>query len=225
MNFKLGPELAEEQAKQAMGKQPEGKGSTGPAVPTSPLPAKTTPSVAVAPTPAPVPTPVPTPVATPAPTPEPSITASASSSVAAVDTTPPPAVPTVEPTATVKEPTPPPVAQSGTKPGAVEDIMFEIDSNLLTFKAKDILDDVVKKMKADSSLKVHVRGHSDQLGSRDHNLELSRKRAAAIEGFLLANGIAHSRMTTEAVGGMKPADPSNTPTAWARNRRVEIEWR
>jgi outer membrane protein OmpA-like peptidoglycan-associated protein len=103
--------------------------------------------------------------------------------------------------------------------------MFELDSNLLTFKAKDILDDVVKKLKANSGLRIHLRGHSDQLGSREHNLELSRRRAAAVENFLLANGVAHSRMTIEAVGGAKPADPSNTPTAWSRNRRVEVEWR
>jgi outer membrane protein OmpA-like peptidoglycan-associated protein len=210
VNLKLAPELAEEQAKEAAGKQPEVK-----TTPTGPGPSATTrSSVAVAP---PVPTPEPPKTAVPEPTAPPS----ASSTVAAVDTAPP--TPTVEPPP-VKQPDPPAVA-SGDKPGTISDVMFELDSNLLTLTAKGTLDDVVKKLKGDSSLRIHVRGHSDQLGSREHNLELSRRRAASVENFLLGNGVPRSRITTEAVGGMKPADPSNTPAAWARNRRVELEWR
>jgi outer membrane protein OmpA-like peptidoglycan-associated protein len=95
----------------------------------------------------------------------------------------------------------------------------------LNAAGKSILEGVVQKLKANPSLKVHVRGHSDQMGSREHNLELSRRRAASVENFLHGNGISGSRITTEAMGGRKPVDPNNTPEAWAKNRRVEVEWR
>lgn len=209
LNFKLGPEYAEEQAKLA------------PTTGTAPVKSAAQPPAPVGPPTTPKSASVP--VAPPQPT-EPTPPASASAEPS------PPASATAEPTPTVEPPKPtptatPPVVASGEKPGAVEDIMFELDSPLLTLSSKSTLDDVVTKLKANSSLRVHLRGHSDQLGARDHNLELSRKRAAAVEGFLLTNGIARGRITTEAVGGSKPADSSNTPAAWARNRRVEIEWR
>jgi OOP family OmpA-OmpF porin len=103
--------------------------------------------------------------------------------------------------------------------------MFDLDSVRLNAVAKTRLESVVQQMKDNPSLKVHVRGHSDRMGSREHNLELSRKRAASVENFLHGSGIAGSRITTEAMGGRKPVDPNNTPEGWARNRRVEIEWR
>lgn len=95
----------------------------------------------------------------------------------------------------------------------------------LNAAAKTIVEGVVQQMKANPALKVHVRGHSDRMGSREHNLELSKKRAASVENFLHGAGISGSRITTEAMGGRKPVDPENTPEAWAKNRRVEIEWR
>lgn len=161
------------------------------------------------------------------------------SAVASAEPTPsaepvPPASVTVEPPVTAQpEPTtaptptttsPPPVA-AGETPGPVEDIIFELDSLRLSPAAKTILEGVVQNLKANPSLKVHVRGHSDRMGSREHNLELSRKRAASVENFLHGVGIPGSRITTEAMGGRKPVVPENTPAAWARNRRVEIEWR
>jgi len=229
INFKLAPEYAEEQAKliPATEGQPGGPSSAAPSAPRTP--ASSSPSVAVAPPPQPTPEPPSTAA------PEPSTTAPAAVSVASATPEPtetapePPPVPeppVKEPP--VKEPPvkePPAAVASAEKPGPVSDVLFELDSNLLTISSKGTLDEVVRHLKANSSLRVHLRGHSDQLGSREHNLELSRKRAAAVENFLHANGIQHARITTEAVGGSKPADPSNTPTAWARNRRVEIEWR
>lgn len=217
INLKLAPEYAEEQAKQdqVTGAKP---GSTTSATSAPKPPATPGSSVAVTPPPQPTPTPEPQNTA-----PEPTATTSAQPVVSVATATPP--APTAEPE---PEPPPkpsPPAVASGDKPAAVPDILFEIDSNLLTLSAKSTLDEALKQLKANPSLRIHLRGHSDQLGSREHNLELSRKRAAAVENFFHANGIPHSRITTEAVGGMKPADASNTPTAWSRNRRVEIEWR
>jgi len=219
LNLKLAPEYAEEQAKQAQSTGARPGGTTSAQASAQKPPAAPGSSVAVAPPPQPTPTPEP-----PNTAPEPTATTSALPVVSVATATPP--APTAEPTPEpppVKEP--PPAVASGDKPAAVSDILFEIDSNLLALSSKSTLDEVLKQLKAKPSLRIHLRGHSDQLGSREHNLELSRKRAAAVENFFHANGIPHSRITTEAVGGMKPADPTNTPTAWARNRRVEIEWR
>ncbi|UQA55073.1 OmpA family protein [Polyangium aurulentum] len=217
----MAPRLAEEQAQQANGGRPEGKGTAQPTTAPKP-PAVTSTSVAVAPTPAPVLAPP-----KPEPTSEPVATAPAATATtepAVVASAPEPVAPAPQKPQTAPEK--PPVVASTDKPsGGIEDILFELDSNLLTLTAKGTLDGVVQKLKANPSLRVHVRGHSDQLGSHEHNVELSRRRAAAVENYLLSKGVPSSRISTEAVGGVKPADSTNTPTAWARNRRVEIEWR
>jgi outer membrane protein OmpA-like peptidoglycan-associated protein len=220
INFSLAPRYAAEQAQQANGGRPEGRGTAQPTTAPKP-PAVTSTSVAVAPTPAP--TPVQAPPPTPEPTSEPATKPSATTEPAVVASAP-------EPVATAPqkpEPAPekPPAVASSDKPSGVSDILFELDSNLLTLTAKGTLDEVLKQLKGNPNSRVHIRGHSDQLGSHEHNLELSRRRAAAVENYLLSHGVPSSRISTEAVGGMKPADSTNTPTAWARNRRVEIEWR
>jgi outer membrane protein OmpA-like peptidoglycan-associated protein len=222
INFSLAPRYAEEQAQQADGGRPEGKGTAQPTTAPKP-PAVTSTSVAVAPTLAPVP--VQTPPET-EPTSEPvaaAPTATATTEPVVVGTGPEP-VPTA-PRKPVPAPVKPPVVASTDKASGATDILFELDSNFLTLTAKATLDEVVRRLKANQRLRVHVRGHSDQLGSHEHNLGLSRRRAAAVENYLLSQGVPSSRISTEAVGGMKPADSTNTPTAWARNRRVEIEWR
>jgi outer membrane protein OmpA-like peptidoglycan-associated protein len=239
INFKLGPSYAEEQAKLAMGDKPANSAKP----PTSKTPEVAAPNLTAAP-PRPEPTTMPTPtaaesaapapsaVATAEPTPEPLPSATATAEPTVTATPEPTVAPTatVVPTATTPPPPPPPPpppapVAAGETPGAVEDIIFDLDSVRLNAAAKSILERVVQELKANPSLKVHVRGHSDRMGSREHNLELSQKRAASVENFLHGSGIPGSRVTTEAMGGRKPVDPNNTPVGWARNRRVEIEWR
>jgi outer membrane protein OmpA-like peptidoglycan-associated protein len=232
INFKLAPDYAEEQTKLAMGTKPASSARSSapqpPQVaassiastrPTTEPTAVPSPAVLASSEPPPLATVEPTATTEPTP-PTPTATAEPVATVA------PPA--TVAATATAAPPTPvedkPPVA-SGETPGPVEDVIFDLDGFRLNRAAKTVLEGVVQQLKANPSLKVHVRGHSDRMGSREHNLELSRKRAASVENFLHAGGIPGSRITTEAMGGRKPVDPSNTPTGWARNRRVEIEWR
>jgi outer membrane protein OmpA-like peptidoglycan-associated protein len=184
------------------------------------------------------PTPVPTPAAPSSVEPLPSAATPPEPSAAAPASAEPPASaapePAVAPPATVAPtettpppppPPPPPPVAAGETPGPIGDVAFDLDSVRLNAAARTQLEGVVQQLKANPSLKVHIRGHSDAMGSREHNLELSRKRAASVENFLHGSGIPGSRITTEAMGGRKPVDANNTPSAWARNRRVEIEWR
>ncbi len=236
INIKLAPDYAEEQAKLAMADKPASSAKASPpkttdvAAPNSiaapPRPEQTVPTP-----PAPV---IPSSVVTGEPALEPTPSATAKAEPTATETPEPTVAPpaTIVPTATATTPPPPPPpppppapVAAGETPGVVEDVIFELDSVRLNAAAKTLLEGVVQQLKANPSLKVHVRGHSDRMGSREHNLELSKKRAASVENFLHGSGIPGSRITTEAMGGRKPVDPNNTPVGWARNRRVEIEWR
>lgn len=65
-----------------------------------------------------------------------------------------------------------------------------------------------------------VAGHTDSVGSRALNLELSRKRAQALVDYLVANGVDRSRLEPQGYGFDRPL-PGRTARDGA-NRRVEI---
>ncbi|MET0180431.1 MAG: OmpA family protein [Novosphingobium sp.] len=62
-----------------------------------------------------------------------------------------------------------------------------------------------------------IEGHTDAVGSRDSNLELSKRRAASVVDFLAANGADRAQFDIQGYGPDKPV--SDNP---AKNRRVEV---
>ena len=67
-----------------------------------------------------------------------------------------------------------------------------------------------------------VEGHCDERGSRDYNLALGDRRAAAVRDVLLANGMKTARIRTVSYGKERPLAVGSTPEIWARNRRAMI---
>ena len=71
-------------------------------------------------------------------------------------------------------------------------------------------------------LAVEIQGHTDSTGSDEHNLDLSRRRAATVNSYLRLYGIAGDRLTTTGFGESKPVDDNATEEGRALNRRVEL---
>ena len=67
-----------------------------------------------------------------------------------------------------------------------------------------------------------VEGHCDERGSRDYNLALGDRRAAAVRDILIANGMATARIRTVSYGKERPIAVGSSPEIWARNRRAMI---
>lgn len=70
--------------------------------------------------------------------------------------------------------------------------------------------------------RIIIEGHTDARGQFEHNMNLSRDRAAAVRRILVKSGIPEARTQSGGYGSARPVDPRNTPLAWARNRRVEM---
>jgi OOP family OmpA-OmpF porin len=78
-------------------------------------------------------------------------------------------------------------------------------------------------LKSDASLKVHVVGHTDNVGGLDANMKLSRDRADAVVQALVRNhGIIASRLNTYGDGPYAPVASNDTEEGKAKNRRVEL---
>lgn len=71
-----------------------------------------------------------------------------------------------------------------------------------------------------SSVAVTIEGHGDERGTREYNLALGDRRSNSARNYLIANGVAPSRITTISYGKERPAVPGHDESAWAQNRRA-----
>ncbi|MFP6687607.1 MAG: OmpA family protein [Polyangiaceae bacterium] len=103
-------------------------------------------------------------------------------------------------------------------------ISFAFDSaKLEEAAANPILERVRDILKANPNItKLEIQGHTDNRGQLGHNWKLSAARAAAVQAWLTANGIAADRLTAKGYGATKPIAPGHTEAARAKNRRVEF---
>lgn len=72
-------------------------------------------------------------------------------------------------------------------------------------------------------MKLHVVGHTDNVGGYDSNLGLSKRRAEAVVAALSRDfGIAAERLTANGVAYLAPVAVNTTEEGRAKNRRVEL---
>jgi len=89
-------------------------------------------------------------------------------------------------------------------------INFNLDSAELRADAMPEVNELIGVLKANPSLQVNVDGHTDSTGSAAHNLDLSKRRAAAVVAALTKGGIEASRLTSEGFGQTKPIATNDT---------------
>lgn len=78
-------------------------------------------------------------------------------------------------------------------------------------------------LKENPSMRIAIHGHTDNVGSDEANLDLSRQRAQAVYNYLIAAEIDPIRLTYNGFGSSRPVVDNKTPEGRARNRRVEFE--
>ncbi len=117
------------------------------------------------------------------------------------------------------------MAQAITATGrvALYGIQFDFDKAEIKPESRPTLDEIGKFLKADPSISVVVTGHTDAKGAFDYNVDLSRRRAAAVTADLAGRyGISADRLTPFGAGMAAPIAPNDDETGRAKNRRVEL---
>ncbi|MEX2633908.1 MAG: OmpA family protein [Balneolales bacterium] len=74
-----------------------------------------------------------------------------------------------------------------------------------------------------SRLVVEIGGHTDNVGSDDINLDLSRSRAQSVVEFIIEKGIDRDRISAKGYGEMEPIASNDTEEGRQENRRVEVK--
>jgi len=104
----------------------------------------------------------------------------------------------------------------------LEGVNFEFNSATLTAEAREILLGVAEALRGEPNLRAEIAGHTDSSGSDQYNLQLSQRRAEAVRDFLVAQGIAASRLIARGYGESQPVADNSTESGRALNRRVEF---
>ncbi len=113
------------------------------------------------------------------------------------------------------------LAESGE--AVVYDIHFSFDSHQLRVESEPRLREIAAVMARHPDWRLSVNGHTDAIASDQYNLDLSRRRAAAVKSALVErHGVGAGRLVTAGFGEGAPRDTNDTLAGRARNRRVEL---
>ncbi|HEY8379014.1 MAG TPA: OmpA family protein [Nannocystis sp.] len=106
--------------------------------------------------------------------------------------------------------------------GVLQGIYFDVDKDTIKPRSKPILDRAVKILKQYPDTRWRIEGHTDSDGDRNHNMDLSQRRAESVLRYLVEHGIDPSRLEAQGFGPDEPIDTNETKKGKARNRRIEF---
>ena len=105
---------------------------------------------------------------------------------------------------------------------AISDLYFESGKSTLQRRSFPYLDRLARII-VSANLSIRVKGHTDNVGSEELNIRLSRQRAVAVMEYLIRKGVDGSKITYSYYGSSMPLSTNDTKEGRTLNRRVEFE--
>jgi outer membrane protein OmpA-like peptidoglycan-associated protein len=102
------------------------------------------------------------------------------------------------------------------------EVLFDVGGATLKGGGHRAIDQLANFLREYPERRVLIEGHTDNTGSQQLNLDLSRRRAEAVRNALTGMGISGGRIQTEGYGPSYPAASNDTAAGRQQNRRVEI---
>jgi peptidoglycan-associated lipoprotein len=99
-------------------------------------------------------------------------------------------------------------------------VFFVTDSTELSPSAQDTLAKQAAWLSRYPTYNFTVEGHADERGTREYNFALGARRAEVTKEYLIAKGIAASRMRTISYGKERPVAVCNEDSCFSQNRRA-----
>jgi outer membrane protein OmpA-like peptidoglycan-associated protein len=105
----------------------------------------------------------------------------------------------------------------------LDKVYFDVNKDTIQARSFSLLDQVASVLKAHPELTtVRVEGHTDSDGKDEANLDLSDRRAKAVQRYLVDKGVAAARLQAVGYGETRPVKPNTSKTNKEANRRVEF---
>lgn len=99
-------------------------------------------------------------------------------------------------------------------------VLFATDSSSLSPEAQETLRAQARWLMANPARSAIVEGHADERGTREYNLALGARRAAAARNFLVAEGVEPGRLRSVTFGKERPEALCSSEACWSQNRRA-----
>ncbi|MCX2560521.1 peptidoglycan-associated lipoprotein Pal [Acetobacter farinalis] len=117
---------------------------------------------------------------------------------------------------------------SGPVPGSEADlvatagdrVLFALNKSGLTSEAQATLDKQAAWLAQYPQVNVEIAGNCDDRGTEEYNIALGQRRANAARDYLVAKGVASSRISTISYGKDRPTQEGDDESAWAQNRNA-----
>ncbi|MEO8182150.1 MAG: OmpA family protein [Deltaproteobacteria bacterium] len=107
--------------------------------------------------------------------------------------------------------------------GVIRGIEFDTNKAVIRPGSQGVLDQAFSVLEKYPSLRVEIIGYTDDRGAREHNLDLSQRRAAAVKSHLVGQGIAPERIQSRGAGPEQPLESNSTLSGRQTNRRIEFK--
>ncbi len=104
----------------------------------------------------------------------------------------------------------------------LNNIFFDFDKFVLRPESFPELNRLAELLEEHPSINIEVSGHTDNVGTDEYNLRLSKNRAEKVTQYLLQKGITKERIKATSYGESRPVDTNATKEGRQKNRRVEF---
>lgn len=101
-------------------------------------------------------------------------------------------------------------------------ITFATNSADIEPSSRPVLDALASVALRCDRYSIEVAGHTDNQGEREHNMQLSQRRADMVANYLAGQGVDRSRLVARGYGPDRPRGDNATPAGQAQNRRIEF---
>jgi len=105
----------------------------------------------------------------------------------------------------------------------LENVYFEFGKSTLKPESFPALDELVELLRAEPEMEIEISGHTDNIGTKESNLRLSKDRAEAVRQYLIRKGIASQRIISAGYGDTVPVAQNDSEEGRQMNRRTEVK--
>lgn len=102
-------------------------------------------------------------------------------------------------------------------------VNFDSNDSIITPTSFSVINKLCTYLKGNPHLKITINGHTDNLGDKLSNQELSEARARAVVNHLVKNGIHSSRINYRGYGASQAIDTNSSEIGRSQNRRVTVQ--
>ena len=98
-------------------------------------------------------------------------------------------------------------------------VLFAVDQSTIDASAMVVLNGQAEWLMTNPEFTALVEGHADEQGTREYNLALGARRAAAVRDYLVSRGVAPNRINTISFGKERPLEICSDESCYSQNRR------